>query len=237
MISSCSKTTRRKPVIAVDLDEVLCHFVPHLAEFINHERPACCSPTSLPLSATDFFSYKFYEVWGGTQEDSDNLMQLFFASRFFIGDENEMNNAPREGVQPIQGAREILQKHLANFEFHVVTSRHTELEDETRRWINIHYPKIFSGVHLGNHYGKSGEMISKPEVCREINAQLLIDDCLQFVQMCGNEDIPTLLFQSYPWNMCDKECLPPKCCRVGGWDEVGRILESINKNGHFLGTM
>ncbi len=42
--------------------KVLCHFVPHLAEFINHERPACCSPTSLPLSATDFFSYKFYEV-------------------------------------------------------------------------------------------------------------------------------------------------------------------------------
>ncbi len=48
-------------------------------------------------------NFDLLQVWGGTQEDSDNLMQLFFASRFFIGDENEINNAPREGVQPIQG--------------------------------------------------------------------------------------------------------------------------------------
>ncbi len=42
--------------------KVLCHFVPHLVEFINHEKPACCDSTSLPLSASDFFSYEFHEV-------------------------------------------------------------------------------------------------------------------------------------------------------------------------------
>ena len=49
--------------IGLDLDEVLSRFVLGLVEYYNSTYK-----TSLKLE--DFHSYKFWEVWGGTKEDT-----------------------------------------------------------------------------------------------------------------------------------------------------------------------
>jgi hypothetical protein len=54
-----------KPVLAVDVDEVLAYFIPSLAEFHNEAYPA-----DKELTADSFHSYDFCNVWGGTPEDS-----------------------------------------------------------------------------------------------------------------------------------------------------------------------
>lgn len=52
----CIMFVWKKPVVAVDIDEVLAHFVPALAEFHNHKF-------GTDLTADDFHSYSFAEVW------------------------------------------------------------------------------------------------------------------------------------------------------------------------------
>lgn len=52
----------KKPVLAVDVDEVLAYFIPSLVEFHNESYSTTLSPES-------FFSYEFHEVWGGGPAD------------------------------------------------------------------------------------------------------------------------------------------------------------------------
>jgi hypothetical protein len=52
-----------KPIIAVDIDEVLAYFVPAVALFHNETY-------STDLTAESFFSYEFTEVWGGTSDET-----------------------------------------------------------------------------------------------------------------------------------------------------------------------
>jgi hypothetical protein len=54
-----------KPVLAVDVDEVLAYFIPSLAEFHNEAYPEASE-----LTADSFHSYEFCKIWGGTPEDS-----------------------------------------------------------------------------------------------------------------------------------------------------------------------
>jgi hypothetical protein len=64
--------------IAVDLDEVLGQFIYALAEFHNVEFP-----DAPKLGVSSFFSYRFADVWGGTEAESIAKVHAFFDSPFF----------------------------------------------------------------------------------------------------------------------------------------------------------
>jgi len=61
-----------KPIIAVDIDEVLADFIPTLASFHNVYYE--CEKT---LTADSFFSYEFHNVWGGTREECLKKVSFF----------------------------------------------------------------------------------------------------------------------------------------------------------------
>jgi hypothetical protein len=52
-----------KPIVAVDIDEVLAQFIPTLAKFHNDVFGG------VELTASSFVSYEFHHVWGGTKEE------------------------------------------------------------------------------------------------------------------------------------------------------------------------
>lgn len=122
-------------------------------------------------------------------------MDAFYASAHFT-----------EKLQPIPYALETLHKLKEDYDLHVVTSRQFAIQDLTLRWIEQHYPGIFSEVHFGNHYSREGKVRSKPEICRDIGAVLLIDDSLQYAMHCFKADIPVLLFGEYAWNQKNSIC-------------------------------
>ncbi len=65
-------TNATKPVIAVDIDEVLAFFLPAVANFHNENYES-------NLTAESFFSYEFHQVWGGTPEETtDKVLCRFF---------------------------------------------------------------------------------------------------------------------------------------------------------------
>lgn len=111
-----------------------------------------------------------------------------------------------EKLNPIPHALEVLQELKKDYELHIVTSRQFAIEDHTMRWIEQHYPGVFTEVHFGNHYSRAGKVRSKPEICQEIGAVLLIDDSLQYAMHCYKAKIPVLLFGDYAWNQKHSVC-------------------------------
>jgi 5'(3')-deoxyribonucleotidase len=120
----------RKPMIAVDLDEVLGEFIPPLLLFHNETY-------GTGLTKGDFHSYRFSEVWGGTDQETQEKIMAFFSSSHF------------RDIPVIPKAREVLERLKDSFEFTVVTSRQHAIESQTRQWLNKHFPGIFSGVYFG----------------------------------------------------------------------------------------
>lgn len=184
-VSACCQVksdTQRKPVIAIDIDEVLAQFTNSLCEFHN-------SNYGTQLLATSFFSYEFHKVWGGSREEANVKMELFFKSQQFL-----------EEIQPLPDAFAALQQLRCDFDLHIVTARQHKLEEVTRSWITTNFPNIFTEIHFGNHYTTEGKSRSKPEMCREIGALLLVDDSAVYACQCANESIDCILFGDYAWN-------------------------------------
>lgn len=177
-----------RPVIAVDVDEVLADFIPTLALFHNEIYGS-------ELSSGSFHSYEFHHVWGGTFEECNVKMLSFFESSHF-----------KEMIPPIEGALEALQrlKDETGAELHIVTSRQHAIADITREWIESHFPGIFKEVHFGNHYSSEGKKRSKPEMCQDIGALVIIDDSQKYAGHCAESGIPCVLFGDYAWNRNDE---------------------------------
>lgn len=106
----------RRPVIAIDFDEVCVGYLPAFIAFNNAKYG-----TSLQLR--DFHSYMFWEVAGcklGSREEATSRVYEFHASRYF------------GRITPIPGAAEGLKALSERFELHIVTSRQHDIADLTR---------------------------------------------------------------------------------------------------------
>ena len=66
-----------KPVVAVDIDEVLAQFIPSLATFHNEVYGGTA------LTSESFVSYEFHHVWGGTKEECSHKVSVYCAISLF----------------------------------------------------------------------------------------------------------------------------------------------------------
>eukprot|EP01084_Bolivina_argentea_P285028 488694_1 len=152
-----------KPVIAVDLDEVLCQFLELTCRYVNDNKLF----GDKTYTVSDFNSYLFHETWGGSKDETTQIVQDFLSSNYFT-DANEM--------KPIEGAYDVLLSLKDKFKFVICTSRQLRTKEITHQWLDKFYPNIFEDVVFGNHFGLSGRKISKPDLCKQLGAQILIDD-------------------------------------------------------------
>lgn len=186
-------------IIAIDLDEVLADTTPALIRYHNDTYG-----TSFVFE--DFNSYEWWNIWGGTREQSVRKFLDFVKTPYF------------HEVQPVKGSQEAIKKLKERHTLHIVTSRQIELQAETFAWVNRHFPDVFAGLHIANHaqWAISGKTRTKVEICRELEASLLIEDSIMYAKECEEENIPVLLLD-YPWN---KDVLPSNTKRVKSWKEI-----------------
>lgn len=95
----------------------------------------------------------------------------------------------------------------------VVTSRQHVIRQPTLQWLDTYFPGTFVDVHFGNHYALSGPSMSKSEICKQVGAQVLIDDNPRYALECAQAGIQVLLFDwdgSYAWSKTS-------CGYVSGW--------------------
>lgn len=220
------QSAQTKPVIAVDLDEVLGEFVKQLIVFYNDnylvDEPS--RSKSPPLELKHFTSYEFHEVWGGSRDEANQKMFAFFDSPLFI-------NLP-----VVEGSKECLESLLDRFDFYIVTARSHIIESATLNWLDKHFKGVFKGVLFGNHYthhlNANQTHRTKAEMCKSINARILIDDSASHARNCAPVCDYVLLFdlnQQYNWNKgkVEHENMPNNVVRMHDWNQIRAFLNQF----------
>ena len=201
-----------KPVIAVDVDEVLCEFVPPLLQFYNQKH-------NDNIQFANFNSYQFWEVWGGDSQNAAKLVNEFFTTEGFLNQ------------SPIPHSQQVLSRLKEKYDLVVVTSRQHFLREHTQKFLDTYYSGIFHELKMGNHYGDDGRKQSKPELCQEAGAILLIDDSIDYVTHVAEHEMKAILFGDYPWNrrdIHDKHNVHIR--KVVDWLQVESAIEDLLNN-------
>lgn len=191
--------------IAVDVDEVLGRFVYALNHFCKEEY-------GMDYAVSDYWVYEFAKIWNCDQDRSNHIVHEFFKSDHF-----------NDGIPIIPEAFETLSRLSQHCELVVVTSRQHVIQDVTLEWIDKHYAGLFSEVYFGNHFALQGASRKKSDICKTIDAHVLIDDNVGYALDCANAGINVLLYDwegSYPWSKLPEGFHHPRIQVVRNWQEA-----------------
>lgn len=202
-------------VIACDIDEVLFPYLSGYVKYYNRVHG-----TSLAVS--DFHSYDFTKVHGGTKEYIADLVYAFH-------DEPEF-----EEIEPITGSLEAIHKLQELGELHFVTARQEAIANKTHNWIKKHFGVDKHRIHIGNHWTRGSDPIlhkrTKAEMCHAIRAEILIDDAPSYALECAETGMKVFLFDlagAYGWNKPTP--IHENITRVCSWDDaIMRIKDYID---------
>ncbi|KAI9320177.1 hypothetical protein BX666DRAFT_1853163 [Dichotomocladium elegans] len=185
----------RKPehkTIAVDLDQTLAHTLEAMIEWHNSVYDTCLTPADFDTH------HDYHTIWGGSPEEARLKVREFYESSQF------------ERIQPIHDfaleALKMLKKR--KFTLVIITSRQQFIAEETKKFVDKHYPGIFDSIYFCNLNltdAEQLEYISKPKsvICQEIGVDVLIDDSLDHALDCASLGIEVLLYDrkgQYRWN-------------------------------------
>lgn len=189
-------------IIGIDIDEILADWVSRVAESHNQKY-------GTSLKKADFHSYKFWEVWGGTREEAIEKIYSFMEEHI-------------EKVSPVTGSIEAI-RTLKNggHELHVITGRRNEFINQTKRWLDQHFPEIFTGVYFTNHYTNNGVSLRKIDICKEMGIEVLIEDDVVHALDVAQDGVQVLLMD-YPWNQGISHT---NLKRVFSWEEILEIIK------------
>lgn len=192
-----SRTSR--PVLALDLDDVIKDTVPALCRWHNHRHGTAHTPDDM----TEFY---LDALWQCSREEAGDRLWEFFHSEH------------HHATAFVDGAAEGLRILATRYELHVVTARPSNVRRQTIAWIDQNCPDLFAAVHLtGSPHKAAGAERQKSAVCREIGACAFIDDAIHNVEDVHAAGIRTLLFHS-PAN---RLATPPTgVLRVHSWADV-----------------
>lgn len=190
-----------KPVIAVDIDEVLAGFIDYFIEYHNLTYKT-------QVSKENVLHFDIHEIFGITKEEAMVRMVRF-------GEEgHNLKMGPVPGS--VAGVDALFKK---GYELHLVTSRPKAIRLETESWIEKYFPGKFTGLHnaFNSYIHEEGSKKKKWEICKDLGAQLLIDDFLSNVLDCAEHGITGILMDG-PWNQ--RQDLPKNVIRVKSWKDI-----------------
>jgi uncharacterized HAD superfamily protein len=195
-----------KPIIAVDIDDVLVPHFQDLADWYNGEYG-----TSLTLADNH---PKDTTNWGtATVEEAVRRVHRFYETDIFMH------------AQPVSEAKEVLRGLSRNYDLIAITARDTILEKATRDWLSEHFSELIREAHFTPRYNLEGKNRTKAEVCSEVGAAYLIDDDLH--NLLGALEVGTkgILFADFPWSQSDT--LPDGIVRCKDWPAVLEYFNGI----------
>lgn len=201
----------KRRVIAIDCDDVIVRTAETTIAYYNKKHG-----TALTL---DKFYSDDLEAWGTT----DNATAIKRVNDYIRTDDFIHQ-------EPMQEALAVIRWLKRHHELHIVTGRPLFIEQATKEWLSIHFPDTFASAVFTNFFKlddngiSSVEPMTKAEVCRQIGADVLIDDHLGHALDVGRADVDVLLFGDYPWNKHDG--LPANIVRVKTWSGVRRYFDA-----------
>ena len=186
----------KRPIIAIDIDEVLLPHFEGLIAWYNHKYG-----TDLTLAHNHPSDPR---PWG-----TDSISEAIVRVQGYFQTESFRNEAPFEE------AVEAMRRLSDDYELIVITARDVIIEQATRNWLAKNFDQVFREAHFTAHYSLTGMNRSKVDVAKEAGATYFIDDSLTTVLEVANAGIESILFGNYPWNQ-SKE-LPANVTRCRDW--------------------
>ncbi|KAI8995432.1 hypothetical protein BD414DRAFT_479513 [Trametes punicea] len=181
-----------RPVIAVDMDDVLCKTNDVVAQWHNETYG-----TNMTLDDFLYYYYWMNPYWGNPTETIEKVEQFWKT--------DSIDKAP-----PVEGAHDALVKLKdMGYRLVVVTARQTRELDRSLAWLEGNFPGLFDTMICT---GQSQETLadehelvtklSKADVCRKIGAKFIVDDSIENGLKCVTTEpkVPVLLFGDYQWN-------------------------------------
>ncbi len=198
----------KKPIIAVDVDDVLFPTNDVMRQFINDTFGTNHTEDDYKIAE----EYKGYweKVWGISHEEAEERYAAFVKSGVLLKGE------------PIHGSIEIITELEKTYDFVVLSARHDDQVEVTHKWLLEHFPSTFKDVQFisGWYHGRK---ITKAEVCKQIGASYLIDDNVEHCMVAQEQGVSALLFGDFGWNSHQKEA--DKLVRVRDWQAVKEYFD------------
>jgi uncharacterized HAD superfamily protein len=187
----------KKPVLAVDIDEVL---FPFTAEFLRAHNTRFGTGFT-PAEVSDLS----LDILGFTPAQITEMI-------------HEFSRQDQSQIPPLATAMDGLSRLKQDYHIAIVTSRNPKLQQPTEDWLQQHLAGYYDELILtGNHYD-GVPYRSKVEVCLELGAVKLIDDQLYYARESAEKGLPFVLYGDYPWNQAPE--LPAGIVRVRDWSGV-----------------
>lgn len=188
-----------KPIIAVDIDDVLSDTAEGFIAFSNDHF-------GLNLTINDY-SEHWAELWKVDIAELDKHAEALDNSGTF------------ESYSHKEHAKQVLLALKSDYELRALTSRRRKLESLTRDWLDEHFTGVFDDVQFAGIFDgpRHTEMLkrTKADLFASNKVAYVIDDQLKHCLAAAALGIETILFGDYPWNQADE--LPSLITRCHDW--------------------
>ncbi|KAG8695013.1 hypothetical protein FRC08_008118 [Ceratobasidium sp. 394] len=193
-----SDKAKALPLIAVDMDDVLCRTNEAVAKWHNAKY-------NTNISISDFHYYHYWKnpAWGTPTETMRKVKLLAKSDEFWQ-------------IPPVDGAIEGVKALKAlGYRLEIVTARGTHHQPMTEDWLSKWLPGVIDKVHYTAEFEHNpnvaippppttnsianAKRVTKADILVMIGARALIDDSLPNAILCAPV-APVLLFGDYQWN-------------------------------------
>ena len=191
-----------KPVIAIDIDDVLADYAQGFIDFTNRHWG-----TNLTV---DDYDEHWINVWKVDIEEVRRRAEK-------IHDLSLVKNLTHN-----PSAGPVLDRLSQRFKLIVVTSRRIQNREDTLAWMKQHYPMIASEEITFNGFFDTitdqSIHMTKGKIASDLGAAYLIDDQPKHCLSAAEHGVEALLFGDYGWNQLDD--IPQGVTRVKDWAAV-----------------
>lgn len=195
-----------KPIIVVDIDDVLSRTADRIIEFGNK--------TWGHIHTLDDFTEKLQEMWQVDEAEANERWLAYMDSGSF------------ENYDVIPRARQVLEHLSKKYRIIAVTSRRASLMDVTKQWLNANYPGIVEEVVPALIFGegkKDSHLLTKAEILQKVGAEYHIDDQPKHCIGAASVGIIGILYGGYPWNKHVE--VPDQVVRCDDWDAIQEYFD------------
>ncbi len=181
------KTWYRKPIIAIDVDDVLSESLDALRREVNKRVGTEFELHDYHIEA-DYHGYA-QEVW----------QRLGLDNRISMDELNADKTETRSNMEPHNDAKTVLQELAKDYRLVVITARDPNVEVVTRMWLDRHFTGLFNSVAFTGARDDPN-CKEKGDMCVEIGAKWLIDDSVEHCISAQAKGVQPILFGDYGWH-------------------------------------
>ncbi len=198
----------KKPIIAVDIDDVLAQGTESLRLEVNRRLGVNLEPKHYAVPG-EYWGY-YEAVW----------QQHGLQGRISMEELNPQMIKDQSHVPSFTEAYPVLARLKQDYDLVVVTARIPAFEEATHRWLKLHFADMFQGIYFAGHHNHAK---NKGELCKELGVDWLIDDNIDHAHSALEKGIKVVLFGQYGWHIGKK--VDEAVVRCNDWPAIGVMFD------------